>query len=276
VDTVVHVAARTGTPAVNKALRSIAWPALAEHGFTEHTQRSAWRHREHVTDVVNFQSAGVKGGPLYLGAQLGHASLGTFGVNLGTYFDFMRVLPFPRSPWTLPKDPARPDEWTCDCRTTLRRVVYAAASAVREDLWPVNEDGSDAPEAVRDAVTTIRTHGLVWFAGNGALESVFSHYDARCKTALGNPRYQDPFFRDEDILVAAALALGRLEDAIQLYEAVAARSVDPKERAEHERTERRRMRRKPDPRRPLLHVPHPHWHDEACYRLDTLRKLRPQ
>jgi hypothetical protein len=261
---------------VNKALRSIAWPALAEHGFTEHTQRSAWRHREHVTDVVNFQAAVKSGEPLYLGRQVGDASLGTFAVNLGTYFDFRRLVPFPMSAFGLPEDPSRPEEWRCDCRTRLHRVLHAAESALPQEYWPVHEDGSDAAPAVSDALVAIQTHGLPWFADNWDLDRVFAHYEGVCQAGLRNRLYQDPFFRHEDVFVAAAVALGRLEDAIQLYEAIVARPVDPEERAEHERKERRRMSRKPDPARPLLHVPHPHWHDEACSRLEVLRRLRLQ
>jgi hypothetical protein len=266
----------SGTPSVSKALRALAWPALAEHGFTAHTQRSAWRRRQHLIDVVNFQAAVSDGDPLYVGPA-GHAPLGSFAVNLGVYFAFRSALPFTRSPFTFPKDPDRPEEFMCDCRTRLSRIAHPAHPQFPEELWPVREDGSDARDAVNDALMAIHAHGLSWFEGSGRLEAVFMDYRQRCQVSLENTRYQDPFFRHEDVFVAAAVALGRVEDAIELYEAIVARPVDPKERADHERAEQRRMRRSlREPDKPLLRIAHPHWHDEACSRLEVLRRLRVQ
>jgi hypothetical protein len=259
---------------VNRWIAKVVWRALAEHGFRDHTPRSAWRRRQYLVDVVNFQAAVVSGEPLSLGRGVGDASLGTFAVNLGVYFDYRRLLPFPRSPFADARDSERPEEWRCDFRTRLTRIGHGEGSAYPAEMWPVQDDGADAEAAVRDALRSIEIHGLSWLAQQGDLEGVHDHYGRICRGSLARP-FQDQFFRCEDVYVAAAIALGRLEDGIGLYESIVARAVDPEDRARHARDEKRRARRKPHPRAGP-YVPLPFWHEEACARLEVLRGLRAQ
>jgi hypothetical protein len=89
----------SATPLVNRSIRKVAWPALRALGLVQGTTRSAWRSRLDTINVVNFQSAvGAGGDALFLGSEEDgrdtKAALGSFSVNLGTYYAVRQHLPW--------------------------------------------------------------------------------------------------------------------------------------------------------------------------------------
>lgn len=232
----------TGTSPCVGAL-AIAWKELAcawsrpaapwlatrdEHGFRTHTPRSAWRRREHVIDVVNFQAAAVDGDRVFMG-KAGYAPFGSFAVNVGVYFAFQSIVPFAPVLPGFVRDPERPEEWHCQRRARLDRIAHAIDSAFPTELGPVGEDGADAEAAVADALQSIRAHGLSWFAANSDLQGIFDEYRDWCWSLLRRSSAQDAFFQREDIIVAAAIALGRIDEsrrpALLRYDHFAARRL---------------------------------------------------
>jgi len=63
----------------SKLIRSEIWPILRRQGFTKLNARNAWRYRQPLIDVVNFQSFNS-----YLAEGIGCTTY-SFGVNLGVY-----------------------------------------------------------------------------------------------------------------------------------------------------------------------------------------------
>jgi hypothetical protein len=191
------------TPQVSRAIRKIVWPVLRKHGFLGATSRSAWRSRDDTIDVVNFQAAVSSGGdPLFLGQDT-DASLGSFSVNLGTYYSVRRLLP-----WTsrsVLSDSDRPPEYSCDERHRLQ-TSRAQAAAYPDTVWEVSLSAPESPaRAVEDALSSIQAQGIPWFEQNADLERAMAKLGAVCWLWARNAtREPDKFFRSEDLFAALA------------------------------------------------------------------------
>jgi hypothetical protein len=139
---------------VNRELRRVVRPALREEGFTEFSDRNAWRYFDDWIWCVNFQSFSA-----YLAEGIGCTSF-SFAVNLGLY------LRRPTSASATVLD--RPKELDCTFRfqahKTLSQPVFHAygrkEATDRPDVWFVAADGSNLSEAVEDARAVVTGPGL--------------------------------------------------------------------------------------------------------------------
>lgn len=267
----------SATPLVNVAVRTIVWPALRELGFLEATSRSAWRNRGDTIDVINFQAAvGAAGFPVFLGARARgplEAALGSFAVNVGTYYSLRRVLPWSLSAYSQPPKPERPEEWSCDERQRLRTSL-TQTEGYPSDIWEVRAEDPEGARAVADALSAIKVQALPWFERNADLEQAFQRLRPTCWNLVeALDREPDMFFRLEDLFAALTIRLGRVEEAVELFRALAARDVSTARRAEHEKEEATRQRRLARSKKPVLVEAVPFWHDGARSRLAALEKL---
>lgn len=267
---------QSGTPAVTRALRQLAWPALRQLGFTVDTSRTVWRSNVDTVDVINVAAVvGKAGSRLILlrpDGSLGSAAFGSFVVRAGTYYAVRSVLPYATSVYGRPRDVARPLEYQCDRRTTLVKTLVQNP-AYPPNIWAVAEDGAGAERAVADALEAIRAQALSFFRQNADLESVFHETKQICWGMAQSPQRQpDHFFIQEDLFTAMAIRLGRVHEAIALFEAIAARPYDPAEQRRHDEQDERRIRRaERSSRRARLTIERlPFWHQGAVRRLDAL------
>ena len=172
---------------VNRALRGTLWPALKAHGFTERTERVAWRYASESINVVEVQAVGryseqvgcpplslsvfVAAYPPYLPeAQL----VGDLASSIPTRAGRLRPHywhcdPFSRSmektvsqPWfrsfSRPADQRRPLAFRLH-EEALRRLTSRAAHDL-PDVWYMRDDGSNLDDNLRDMTTVVLTVGL--------------------------------------------------------------------------------------------------------------------
>lgn len=134
---------------VGRALREQVRPVLRAAGFSQFTDRKAWRESEHTIDHVTFRSlnaynAGVLGCPSY-----------SVTVEVGVFYRCF--------------DPAltRPQDYDCTFRAilgkTIRQPFFATEwgpSADRPEILYVKEDGANLGDVVREAKVILETQGL--------------------------------------------------------------------------------------------------------------------
>jgi hypothetical protein len=270
----------SATPLVNRSIRKVAWPALRSLGFVQATTRSAWRSRLDTIDVVNFQSAVSAGGdPLFLGSGEDgrdiEAALGSFSVNLGTYYAVRQHLPWRPCVYACPRDAERPEEFECDERLRLAKALGQTCGYPAE-IWAVRSlDPRDAELAVADAVTAIQALALPWFEEVSNLERAFKGVEPVCwRFAQDLHREVDKFFQREDLFAALAIRTGRTEEALRLFQTLATRPVSSIERADYLKAQARRQRRIDRMKKaPLLTESVPFWHDGATARVVALESL---
>lgn len=165
---------------LNRALRATLWPALKAHGFTERTERVAWRYAGDDIDVVELQAVGQNAEaigcpPLSLSVFV--AAYPRFlerndripvreGRLRPHYWDcdpFSRAMPKRLSqPWFRPFSEPR-DKRTLPSfrlhRDALKRLVDRRVHDVA-DIWYMRDDGSNLAENVHDLTTVVASDGL--------------------------------------------------------------------------------------------------------------------
>jgi hypothetical protein len=244
------------------------------------TTRSAWRTRLDTIDVVNFQSAVSAGeDPLFLGAGKDgcdiEAAPGSFSVNLGTYYTVRHHLPWRPCVYACPHDAERPEEFECDERLRLATALGQSYGYPAE-IWAVRAlDPRDAELAVADAVTAIQTQAVAWFEEVSNLDRAFKGVEpVSWRFAQDLHREVDKFFQREDLFAALAIRTGRTEEALRLFQTLAARSVSSVERADYLKAQARRQRRIDRMKKaPPLIESVPFWHDGATARVIALEAL---
>ena len=181
------VMARIEAKDVNRALRGTLWPALKAHGFTERTERVAWRDAHESINVVEVQAVGrhseqvgcppmslsvfVAAYPPYLPeAQLVGdlaSAIPTRGGRLRPHY--WHCDPFNMSmqktisqPWfrlfSRPADQRRPLSFRLH-EAALRRLTSRAAHDL-PDVWYMRDDGSNLDDNLRDLTSVVLTVGL--------------------------------------------------------------------------------------------------------------------
>jgi hypothetical protein len=172
---------------VNRGLRGTLWPALNAHGFTERTERVAWRYASGAIDVVEVQAVGryseqvgcpplslsviVAAYPPYLPeAQLVGdlaSAIPTRGGRLRPHY--WHCDPFRMSlqktvsqPWfrsfSRPAHERRPMSFRIHDEA-LRRLTSREAHD-RPDVWYMRDDGSNLDDNLRDITNVVLTVGL--------------------------------------------------------------------------------------------------------------------
>jgi hypothetical protein len=165
---------------LNRALRATLWPALKSHGFSDRTERIAWRYAGDDIDVVELQAVGQ------------HAeAVGCPPLSLSVF-----VAAYPRFLERNDRIPVRegrlrPHYWDCDPfsramhktlsqpwfrpfsepwdkrtlpsfrlhRDALKRLIDRRVHDVA-DTWYMRDDGSNLAENVHDLTAVVRSDGL--------------------------------------------------------------------------------------------------------------------
>jgi len=142
--------------AVNRAIRALAWPLLRDRGFTSFTSRTAWRDREQLIDVINFQSFNR-----YNADVLGCTTF-SFAVNFSIY---LADLPSDHPP-AIRNNRLRPAEYQGHVRRRLRPTHPRLSKA--KDIWLVDEDEHNAENVVAEAAITLADAADSWFVAFGS------------------------------------------------------------------------------------------------------------
>ena len=145
---------------VGKAIAASVRPLLRRAGFTEFTQRKAWRPTEHTVAAVNFRSFNS-----YLADGIG-STTHSFCVDVGLLY---RAAYRERGPHVIrPGGRARPEVWETTFRWQLHKGIqqplfhpYGRAEASdRPDVWFVPADGEGLEVIVEDATRAFAADGL--------------------------------------------------------------------------------------------------------------------
>jgi hypothetical protein len=137
--------------AVSRTIRSVARPILEDHGFETFTTRSAWRQRDRVIDVVNFQSFNR-----YNADVLGCTTF-SFAINLGIY-----LTDVPSDyPLSIRRGERRPEEFHCHIRRRVHPPHPALPGA--EYVWSIDELGRNHEETVHAAALELLRRAIPWF-----------------------------------------------------------------------------------------------------------------
>ena len=165
---------------LNWALRATLWRALKAHGFTDRTERVAWRYTGDDIDVVELQAVGqnaeaVGCPPLSLSAHVAgfprflerNDRIPLRNGRLRPHY--WHCDPFRRSmkktllqPWFRPFSEPRDNRTSFSFslhRDALKRLVNPNVHD-RADIWYMREDGSNLEENVRDLTAVVRSDGL--------------------------------------------------------------------------------------------------------------------
>jgi hypothetical protein len=138
--------------AVNQEIRRSVWPLLKPHGFAKTSARTAWRHRDEIIDVVNFQSFNS-----YNAGVLGITTF-SFAVNLGAY---LRYVPPESPPKKIKDDVPYPAEYECQFRGRLSRTLSQPRNK-DPHIWSVEENGRNLLWCINDVAQQI-PDALAWF-----------------------------------------------------------------------------------------------------------------
>jgi hypothetical protein len=168
---------------LTRGLRRTLWPALKTQGFTERTERVAWRRADGDIDVVEVQVVGQD-------ADAAGCTPISFSVYVACYPRFL-VGTDPSVPAR--QDLLRPRYWHCDpfdraMQKTIKQPWFRPFSEPppgtmlrsfrlhreglmrvlrrdvhdRPDIWYVREDGSNLDEDLRDLTTVVLSNGLAF------------------------------------------------------------------------------------------------------------------
>jgi hypothetical protein len=165
---------------LDKGLRGTLWAALKAHGFTERTERVAWRYVGDDVDVVEVQAVGQHA------EVLGCPALSVSAI-VAAYPRFL-----PRASWLPAKDGhLRPHYWHCDPfrrfmsktlkqpwfrpfgeprdrrmlssfrlhRDALKRIIDPSVRD-RPETWYMRDDGSNLGENLEDITQVVLSTGL--------------------------------------------------------------------------------------------------------------------
>lgn len=156
---------------VDRELRRVFWPALAEAGFTRRSGRRAWRDVDDAVQVVHVHSFNS-----YLASVLGSTTF-SFSVELGVFLASIAEL---SSMARYVRDRAQPRETDCHVRKVLTKGLDQSPGALlaafgegpvpldygswidRPDLWYVLPTGSNLETVVLDARDQLIANGLPW------------------------------------------------------------------------------------------------------------------
>jgi hypothetical protein len=138
--------------AVNREIRRSIWPLLKEHGFSQTSARTAWRHGAEKIDVVNFQSFNS-----YNAEVLGITTF-SFAVNLGAY---LRYVPPQWPPKKIKEGVPYPAEYECQFRGHVLPTLSQPRNK-HEHIWFVNKDGRNLPWCINDVAQKV-SDVLSWF-----------------------------------------------------------------------------------------------------------------
>ncbi len=165
---------------LNRALRATLWRALKAHGFTDRTERVAWRYAGDDIDVVELQAVGqnaeaVGCPPLSLSAHVAgfprflerNDQIPLRNGRLRPHY--WHCDPFRRSmekalvqPWFRPFSEPRDNRMSSSFRLhrdALKRLVNPIVHD-RADIWYMRDDGSNLEENLRDLTAVILSEGL--------------------------------------------------------------------------------------------------------------------
>lgn len=125
---------------------------MRDVGFTDRTQRVAWRDHPDCVAVAEFSSFNA-----YTAAAIGVTTF-SFEVHLG-----IRALCSSkgRSFVKVRDGNLRPSEAECDVRRVLWKTIEQPESD-KPYVWFVREDGSNLTEVVEDACSVLLTTGIAW------------------------------------------------------------------------------------------------------------------
>jgi hypothetical protein len=146
---------------VNRAIRSLVWPVIKERAFTSFTGRAAWRDRDQLIDIINFQSFNR-----YNSDVLGCTTF-SFAINLSVY---LVDVPSDHPP-PIRNGRLRPAEHHGHLRRRLGPVHPHLPKAA--DIWFVDEQGDNTRDVMVQAAA-----GLTKAAA--ALGSLRSRISALC------------------------------------------------------------------------------------------------
>ena len=187
---------------VGRALRGqLVRPVLRDAGFSQFTDRKAWRETEHTIDHVTFRSlnaynAGVIGCPAY-----------SVTVEVGVFYRCF--------------DPelARPQDYNCTFRAilakTIRQPFFATESGPATDRFEilyVKPDGTNLDEVVVQAKTILEAQGLPFLDRFNQPEEAFNSLMTERMTDgdFGKPQTIFPGNPDSPNWRKSSLSIGHL------------------------------------------------------------------
>ena len=137
---------------VNAELRATIWPALLEVGFTDRTQRVAWKDFPDTVAVVDFSSFNS-----YTASTMDVTTF-SFQLSLGIR---VRCSSNGAAFANVKAGKLRPKEAACDVRRVLWKTLQQPETHL-PDVWYVREDGSNLREVIDDARYVLLTDGMMW------------------------------------------------------------------------------------------------------------------
>ena len=149
---------------VNKLIRAEVWPLLRRQGFSKFNSRNAWRYREPLVDVVNFQSFNS-----YLAEGIGCTTY-SFALNLGIYVFGSEVEE------RIKKDSdgrLMPQEYECCFREHLKKRSQIDRFE-RDDIFFVDPEGYSAAAVFNEVQYLLRERAPGWYAALGNLDAVIA------------------------------------------------------------------------------------------------------
>ncbi len=147
---------------VNKLIRSEIWPVLRAQGFSRFDSRNAWRYREPLVDVVNFQSFNS-----YLAEGIGCTTY-SFALHLGVY-----VLGSLEDPWIKKDSSGRPlpHEAQCSFRAHIEKRSPIDGFA-RADVFYIDREGHSAGAVFKEVRDQLKDLAPRWFGALANLNAV--------------------------------------------------------------------------------------------------------
>jgi hypothetical protein len=134
---------------VDGVIRTLVYPILRDHGFDAFTTRSAWRHRDCLTDVINFQSFNRSNADV-----LGCTTF-SFAINLGLFVNDAADASLH------PSSGGQPHEAACHIRRRIRPIRGLLPEA--RDIWVIDARGTNVESSLRDAAFQVLEIGIPWF-----------------------------------------------------------------------------------------------------------------
>jgi len=161
---------------VNKAIKSVIFPILYNHGFEAFTSRIAWRFRDDFIDVVEIYSFDRSR------ADVLKCSTHSFVILLGVY---IKVIP----PMYRPKlraNPDRPDSSQCHIWGEIEPSIEFPDCRTK-GIWYVDPMASNLDAVFSDALHVIQSQALPWFSHFSNLQDTLEILKSDEYQILKNP-----------------------------------------------------------------------------------------